>query len=118
MGVFNVFLIVICVLSISIGQLLFKRAAVELTVGQGLTAWVFNGWLLTAFFVYGATTLLWVWILRYVPLNVAYPFMALAFIFVPLLSSVFIGEVLSTRVFIGAAFIIIGLLITSGASGG
>ena len=42
--------------------------------------------------LYGFTTLGWVWILRHAPLHVAYPFMGLAFLIVPTLAWLLLGN--------------------------
>jgi drug/metabolite transporter (DMT)-like permease len=70
---------------------------------------VLNPFLLGGLFVYFATTFLWIWLLRTVPLSVAYPFMALAFLFVPIMGATFLGEPLTVRSVIGAALIITGI---------
>ena len=85
MNLFFAALTLLCVTGISLGQILFKRAAMQLPASPGLADWLLNGWLLAALVLYGATTLLWVWILRHVPLHLAYPFMGLAFLMVPVL---------------------------------
>lgn len=82
--------VLLCVLAISIGQILFKVAASSsepagLAFGFALNA-MRNPYLLCGLALYGVTPIAWVWLLRSIPLNVAYPFMSLAFIFVPVLS--------------------------------
>ncbi len=76
-------LTLLCVLGISVGQLLFKKAAMLLPPQPAITDWLFNGWLIVALALYGLTTLLWIWVLRSAPLHLAYPFMGLAFLIVP-----------------------------------
>ena len=86
------FATLLCVLGISIGQLLFKKAAAALPAVVSLPALLKNGWLIAALALYGITTLGWVWILRHAPLHMAYPFMGLAFLIVPTLAWTFLGE--------------------------
>jgi drug/metabolite transporter (DMT)-like permease len=107
-------LTLLCVAMIASGQILFKLAAEESKrAGDNLLA----GWLtwsfLGALFIYGAATLLWVWVLRHLPLNVAYPFFALAFIIVPVLAHFFLNEPLSVRHLIGGALILAGVVVAS-----
>ena len=72
--------------AIAAGQILFKRAACQLTPGGG-SSWLFElarsptMWVAVA--LYAGSTLLWVRILTTVPLSRAYPFVALAFVLVP-----------------------------------
>lgn len=103
----------LCVLGISVGQLLFKKAAEALPATLSLMGFVQNGWLLAALALYGITTLGWVWVLRHAPLHLAYPFMGLAFLIVPLLASVFLGEPLSWRTLAGGALIMAGVALAS-----
>lgn len=106
-------LTILCVVGISIGQVLFKKAALALPPQPGIMDWAFNGWLIVALALYGVTTLLWVWVLRHAPLHLAYPFMALAFVFVPLLSNVFLGEPLHIKTFVGGALILAGVILAA-----
>lgn len=109
MSIAIIALTLLCVLGIASGQILFKKAAMHLPSNPQLMDWVLNGWLITALALYGVATLLWIWVLRHAPLHIAYPFMALAFIIVPLLSYYFLGEPLTTKTFIGGALIILGV---------
>ncbi len=103
----------ICVLCISIGQLLFKKAAAALPSTLSLLALVQNGWLIAALVLYGATTLAWIWILRHVPLHMAYPFMGLAFLIVPTLAWLLLGEPIGWRTLAGGALIMAGVALAS-----
>lgn len=103
----------ICVLCISIGQLLFKKAAAGLPATLSLLALLQNGWLIAALVLYGVTTLAWIWILRHVPLHMAYPFMGLAFLIVPTLAWMFLGEPIGWRTLAGGALIMAGVALAS-----
>jgi len=103
----------VCVICISIGQLLFKQAAAALPAQPQLQDWLLNGWLLASLALYGLTTLGWVWILRHAPLHLAYPFMGLAFLIVPTLAWVFLGEPLHWRTLAGGALIMAGVALAS-----
>ena len=69
--------------------------------------------LLVAMLIYGVTSLAWVWLLRSVELGKVYPFMALAFVLVPLGSHFFFGETFSPRYYAGTALVIGGLLLVT-----
>jgi len=103
----------LCVLCISIGQLLFKRAALALPAHPAPLDWLLNGWLLASLVLYGLTTLGWVWILRHAPLHLAYPFMGLAFLIVPTLAWLFLGEPLHWRTLAGGALIMAGVALAA-----
>ena len=99
---------------LAIGQLCFKSAANYLNQNNHLPileALFTNLWLWAALVLYGISTLLWVYILRIVPLNLAYPFAAIGFILVPLGGWYFFSEQINFWYVIGMALIITGLLI-------
>jgi drug/metabolite transporter (DMT)-like permease len=112
------YLATVCVVMIAGGQLLFKLStnAMKAPGLEGLLnprALVLLGF---ALFVYAAATLAWVWILRQAPLNKIYPFMALAFVLVPLGSRVFLGEPLAPQYWAGVALLVAGLVLITRAS--
>ncbi len=109
-------LTLLCVLCISAGQLMFKQAANSLPAQAQLTDWLCNGWLLASLGLYAMTTLGWIWILRHAPLHIAYPFMGLAFIIVPLLAWWLLGEPLTWQSLVGGSLILAGVALAS--SGG
>ena len=103
----------LCVLGISVGQLLFTLAAHALPPHTQVLVWIMNGWLIAALVIYGLTTVGWVWILRHAPLHLAYPFMGLAFLIVPVLAWLFLGEPLHWRTLAGGALILVGVALAS-----
>lgn len=114
MNVANISLLVCYSIGMSLGQLLFKLAADDAKTGS--TRAFVGGLLLNRHFViavvvYAAMTFLWVWILTRVPLSRAYPFIALAFVFTPMLAFLILGESISPRYFVGVAFILAGLMV-------
>lgn len=114
MTIFNVVLILICVLGISVGQILFKLASPFFPIAltwSSLIGFVFNKYLFSALIIYGLSTILWVYALRLVPLSIAYPFMALAFIIVPVLGIIFLKEPFHWRMLVGAGLIMMGLIV-------
>jgi drug/metabolite transporter (DMT)-like permease len=113
MSLYLTLLTVFCVVLISVGQMLFKKAASQIVEVSDAYQWLFNGWLIGALLLYGVTTLFWVWILRHAPLHLAYPFMGLAFLFVPLLGAAYLGEPLSSKTLVGGILILAGIAIVS-----
>ena len=100
---------------IAIGQLMFKRVSMGLAGVQGLEAIALrlatDPLFILALMLYGSATILWVLALREVPLSIAYPFTALAFVLVPLASAAIFPEPLGPRYFIGLAFVVGGVWI-------
>jgi drug/metabolite transporter (DMT)-like permease len=110
------FATVICVLMISIGQILFKLAAnqtTSLAQSEGSLLRYLTLPFLSAMVVYGLATVLWIWILRYIPLNRGYAVYSLGFVFVPLMSYLFLSESLTWNHAIGAALIIAGVVVST-----
>jgi drug/metabolite transporter (DMT)-like permease len=103
----------ICVLGISIGQILFKITAQTYHKNSDPLDLVMLGWFCTALALYGITTIGWVWVLQKAELGKIYPLMALAFVLVPIGSHFIFGERFHLQYFIGVATIMIGIVITA-----
>lgn len=103
-------------LLIAMGQVLFKMTSA--TAGdlslKGLLALAANPVLIAALALYGFGTIVWIYVLKSVPLTIAYSFMGLTFCFVPVLAQVFFGEPLTLRYALGTALIFAGLLAING----
>jgi drug/metabolite transporter (DMT)-like permease len=99
------------------GQLLFKAAALRYLpdgpLGERLLSIVLNSYFLVALVLYGALTVLWVWVLTFTPLSRAYPFVALAFAITPLLGGLVFGEPIALRLMLGIGLILGGLLLVA-----
>lgn len=102
----------LCVVGIAIGQILFKLSAIALKESGSFFEFKAASLLLSAFVLYGLTTIVWVWVLQKSDLGKIYPLMALAFFLVPLGSWVVLGERFSPQYFIGVALIITGIVVT------
>ena len=102
----------LCVIGIAVGQILFKLCAESYRI-----AGPFNSKTLTFFFVamflYGVTTLVWIWVLNRSELGKIYPLMALAFILVPAASYFIFSERFSVQYVVGVLLIAGGILLTS-----
>lgn len=99
-------------LLIAAGQVLFKltsASAGNLDL-RGVTQLLLNPLLIAALALYGFGTIVWIFVLKSVPLTIAYSFMGLTFVFVPLLAQVFLGETVTLRYAIGAALIVAGMV--------
>jgi drug/metabolite transporter (DMT)-like permease len=109
------FVLILIVYSIGMacGQILFKLAARSIQSGESqpsIYSYV-NVYLILGLGLYFGLTVLWVWLLRFVPLSEAYPFVALAFIFTPLLATFIFNEKLSLSYFGGLTLIACGILV-------
>jgi undecaprenyl phosphate-alpha-L-ara4N flippase subunit ArnE len=97
---------------LGIGQLFFKMAAERLVIGRGWSAfaWSLVGWpMISVLVLYAVATVLWVYLLHGLALSRAYPFIALVFVFVPLLSWIVFRDALDLRYGLGLALMMAGL---------
>jgi drug/metabolite transporter (DMT)-like permease len=69
-----------------------------------------NPYFIVALLVYFCMTVLWVWILSFMPLAKAYPFTILSYVLVPIVAVMFLGESIGRNYYIGGGFIMIGLI--------
>jgi uncharacterized membrane protein len=110
---------IVCALGIAGGQILFKLTADSLT-STGLSSLArelpVSLPFVSAVLLYGSVTALWIWVLQGVPLTRVYPFLALSFLFVPLLSNVFLAESASVAAYVGAALIIAGIVVVTSSA--
>ena len=111
MNLIAIVLAVSSVCLVSVGQLLMKMAATalsgSLTPLNLITCWP----LLGALSAYFASIVLWFFVLKLLPLRLAYPFSALAFVLVPLLAYGVLGEPLSLKWLVGSGLIMLGIVI-------
>jgi undecaprenyl phosphate-alpha-L-ara4N flippase subunit ArnE len=105
----QIFFLLGIVAAISAGQVLFKYSAALMNGAQNAFAALLNPYLITALIVYGGATLAWIYLLRQVPLNIAYPFFALSFLFVPLLSTIIFREPFTLKMMAGSGMIVFGV---------
>lgn len=106
----TLFMALVCVGGIAVGQILFKLCAESYRIlgpldVKTLTLFSF------AIVLYGLTTLLWIWVLQRSALGKIYPLMALAFILVPIGSYFFLGEKFSTQYMLGVLLIAAGIVL-------
>lgn len=106
--------IILTVIALSVGQVLFKVASesFDLSPDNFIKA-IFNVKLLSALTVYFVATVMWLLVLRATPLRVAYPFVALAFVLVPVMAHFILGEGLRWNTFVGAMIIALGVLVST-----
>jgi drug/metabolite transporter (DMT)-like permease len=107
--------LVVFTVSLAIGQVLFKKAALGVRGGslsEVLVTAMSQPALYVGLALYGVVTVLWIWILSRVPLAQAYPFVAAGVFLVPMGGILLFGERVSYLFWIGAAFVAVGILLT------
>jgi len=105
----------------SLGQIFFKKTAlsISLSMGSNNSLGLIDGlikalsvpWLYIALCVYALATVFWLYLLQRIPLSLAYPFSAFAMVIVPIAAVLIFGERLNWSYWVGASFIIIGIII-------
>ena len=98
---------------VAVGQVLFKLAGDRMVAvsASGLMGTAIDPYMIAALGIYALGTVLWVVTLKFVPLTVAHPFMALTFVIVPLFSWWTLGEAVDFRYVFGLTLILAGLAV-------
>src|SRR5438067_546721 len=106
---------VICVL---VSELLLKRGATDIAEPNSAFSWTgING--LASPLVWWAILLIiasfisWLYVLRHIPITVAYPLSRVVDVLVPLGCWIFLGELISTTRWCGIAPVVIGLALVA-----
>jgi drug/metabolite transporter (DMT)-like permease len=106
---------VVCVL---VSELLLKRGASDIADLTSSWSWTgINGlvsplvWLAIIFVIISFIS--WLYVLKYIPLSIAFPLSRVVDALVPLCSWIFLGEMISTRRWCGIALVIIGLAVVA-----
>jgi drug/metabolite transporter (DMT)-like permease len=96
---------------VAAGQILFKMTATS-NSGQGLVGLLGHVTFWVALVIYGAATIAWIPTIETVPISKAYLFMALTYIYVPILSTFILNERIAPQNVLGMVFIILGIAIS------
>ena len=105
----------------AVGQILLKQASMACSISSQIPlikGLIGNGWLWAGLILYALLMLLWIWILSFIPLNRAYPFVMLSLVFTPMLSWMLFHERLTLGYFCGVALIMGGLVVIVHATHG
>jgi drug/metabolite transporter (DMT)-like permease len=108
-------------LMLAAGQLLFKRVGLSvsgLPLKAALLSLMRQPLLYAALALYGAATLLWIWILSRVPLSRAYPWVAFGVFIVPFLGWWLYDERVTPVFWLGVAVTVAGIVLTQYGSQG
>ena len=106
---------VVCVL---VSELLLKRGATDIADLSSAWSWTgVNGlasplvWLGIAFVI--ASFVSWLYVLKYIPLTIAFPLSRVVDILVPVSCWIFLGEFISPRRWCGIALVVVGLALVA-----
>jgi drug/metabolite transporter (DMT)-like permease len=111
---YQIILLLIYPFGLALGQALFKLASANM-LQDGRPSFILlfsTASFYAALILYGALTLLWIWLLSAVPLSRAYPFVALSFVFTPILAVIAFNESVTPSYILGLVLIIGGLILS------
>lgn len=109
-----IILALLTAVAMACGQLLFKFGAERWRIdslSQAVLSFISNPFLVSAVLLYAVTILLWIYVLKVLPLSLAYPLTALSYVLVPLLCWAVLGEKVSSQTLLGSTLIIAGVLV-------
>lgn len=96
-------------LAASVGQIFLKQGAMKIEFPKHLI----NHEIIYGLVIYAFCAFFWIWLISKINLSKIYPFLTLTFIFVPILSKYFLGEMISINQWAGFVIIFIGLIVIS-----
>jgi drug/metabolite transporter (DMT)-like permease len=108
----------VSVLCVFVSELLLKRGATDVAEPESALSWTgINGlgsplvwW---AILLIIASFISWLYVLRYIPITIAYPLSRVVDVLVPLGCWIFLGEFISTLRWCGIALVVIGLALVA-----
>lgn len=102
-------LVAFCSILGAVGQIFFKLASKDLAFN--VIALLGNWKLILGLSLYGVASILFIVALRHGNVSVLYPIIALSYVWVTILSTLFLGEVFPAYKWAGIAFILLGVVI-------
>ena len=107
--------LLIAVTANAVGQILFKLSADRIRDASDgiLTAYFTSPYIWCAVAFYFGASVVWVWVLQWLPISTAYPVMSLVFVLVPLAGIYLFQETQGLRFFLGVTMIVGGILLVT-----
>lgn len=103
----------------SIGQIAFKKGAVKHSQVKGIKYYrklLTNQWVIIGLFSYAVEMVIWVFLLSYIPLSIAFPLSGLQQLIIILFSVIVLKEKIGNIEWLGVGFIAMGITIIVKAS--
>lgn len=115
--------ILICSLLVTASEIFLKQGAAETALTPHRWSWTgVHGlgsiWVWVGIVLLILSFLSWMYVLKHLPLNIAYPLANAVHVLVPISSWIFLGEAISRLRWCGIALVIIGLIIVSPTGSG
>ena len=108
----NLLFLFICVLGNCLRQVCLKLGAISVEQNVSLLDNL-NPFIFLGLFIYGSSFILWLFVLKTVPLTIAFSALAMSFIIVPLLSHTIFDEPYHLGVAVGSILICVGVALTA-----
>lgn len=105
--------VLVCVLAICVGQGLFKHVGIQIRNGELLNSFRVAVPAIASIVIYASATILWIILLKNIPLSKAYSFMALSYILVPLIGLFAFNEPITIKFIVGSALILGGIIVVA-----
>jgi len=112
------FQLAISVVFVTVSELLLKRGASETANAAISWSWTGINSMASPLVWWGilcviASFLSWLYVLKYIPLTIAFPLSRVVDVLVPLCCWIFLGEAIPTRRWCGIALVVIGLAVVA-----
>jgi drug/metabolite transporter (DMT)-like permease len=104
---FVILIVLICAILGATGQIMLKIASKKFTFEP--LKWVTNMPLLIGILLYGLTSILFVWSLKFGEVSIIYPIFATSYIWVSLFAYIYLGEVFNFSKLGGVFLIVLGI---------
>ena len=102
-----IFISLVCALLGSLGQTFFKLGSAKVT--GNLLSWIANWQVILGLFLYGVSALMFIVALKYGQLSILYPVIATSYIWVTLISAIYLKEPVNIVNWVGVLLILFGV---------
>jgi drug/metabolite transporter (DMT)-like permease len=107
--IYVILLVLFCALLGAFGQIFFKLASTD--VSKNVLDWILNYKFIVGASLYALSAILFVWSLKFGNLSLLYPVIATSYIWVTILSVVFLNESFPWSKWIGITLILAGIAV-------
>lgn len=107
--IYVILLVLFCALLGAFGQIFFKLASAD--VSKNVMDWILNYKFIVGASLYALSAILFVWSLKFGNLSLLYPIIATSYIWVTLLSVIFLNENFPWTKWIGITLILAGIAV-------
>ena len=108
----------VSVVCVTISELFLKMGAMETADIAGEWAWsgvfgLFSAWVWIGIVLVILSFITWLYVLRHLPLTIAFPVSQAVHVLIPLISWIFLGEKISPQRWIGIGLVMAGIILVA-----